>query len=167
MKIKNIKSVAAAVALAALSVLVSSATMAATLADNMLVDHTYNGAATSTWTVLQSISTSKRSSGTCDAMTCSASQSVFTAPTPEGGSKLAPMMGLPDWWPSYVRCTDGNDVDRLLILFRYDAGGVKYMNAGDTYIIFRLDGSYRTGEWIRSCKGKSVATLYNEGVAFR
>lgn len=166
MKFKNIKSagvVAVMVALAA----ASGAAVAATIADNMLVDHTYNGTATPTWTVTQSISSSRQSSGTCDAMTCTASQAVFSSPAPEGGSNLAPKMNLPDWWPSYVRCTDYAGTERLLVLFATYDNGVKYVNAGDTYIIFNYDGSYRSGAYVKSCAGKSVATLYNEVQAFR
>lgn len=90
-------------------------------------------------------------------------------PTPPAteGAKLAHMLGLQEHWPSYVACTDYAGVERLLVLFWQNTSGhVKYVNAGDTYTIFNADGSYRSGEYDKTCKAKSIFTLLGEGKAF-
>ncbi|NMG28399.1 hypothetical protein [Aromatoleum evansii] len=115
------------------------------------------------------ISAAKTAAGTCDLTGCGYVRGLPYMPTPPStdGAKLAHMLGLADHWPSYVACADYAGDERLLVLFaQYDTGNVKYVNAGDTYIIFRPDGAYKSGAYVRSCSGKSIFTLLGEGKAF-
>lgn len=119
--------------------------------------------------VSSQIAVARYSSGTCDVTGCGYVRGLPYMPTPPAteGAKLAHMLGLQDHWPSYVACLDYADNERLLVLFaQYDNGRVKYVNAGDSYVLFNPDGSYRTGEFVRSCVGKSIFTLLGEGKAF-
>lgn len=119
--------------------------------------------------VSSQISAARSPAGTCDVTGCGYVRGLPYMPTPPAteGAKLAHMLGLQDHWPSYVACSDYGGDERLLVLFaQYDTGRIKYVNAGDTYIIFNPDGSYRSGAYIRSCVGKSIFTLLGEAKAF-
>lgn len=119
--------------------------------------------------VSSQISAARSPAGTCDVTGCGYVRGLPYMPTPPAteGAKLAHMLGLADQWPSYVACSDYAGDERLLVLFaQYDTGRVKYVNAGDTYILFNSDGSYRTSAYAKSCNGKSIYTLIGEGKAF-
>lgn len=161
----SIRQWAATIIVAAFS-LSGAAHAAATIADDLSGQYQ---AGSSSSSINSAISQASRTSSSCDSSACRPNPMLFGVPDTSdlgASSRLARMMNLPAGWPSYIRCSDYADQERLLILFATYDRSVKYVNAGDTYIGFNYDGTYRTGAYIKSCKYKSIQQLIYEGSAF-